>query len=133
LKRPEVKIASLLPLFANRLGFEPSRAELEAVEIEVKYEGYLVQQERQIERLKRSEGVRIPIAFEYAGIPGLSREIMEKLVRVRPSTLGQASRIPGVTPAAIVVLQALLAMRPALSPRGSPTALSSGSSAVSGN
>jgi tRNA uridine 5-carboxymethylaminomethyl modification enzyme len=109
LKRPEIRIADLLPLFGDRLGFEPSRAELECVEIGVKYEGYLVQQERQIERLKRSEKVRIPVAFEYAGIPGLSREITEKLVRVRPSTLGQASRIPGVTPAAIVVLQALLA------------------------
>jgi tRNA uridine 5-carboxymethylaminomethyl modification enzyme len=109
LKRPEIRIADLLPLFGDRLGFEPSRAELEAVEIAVKYEGYLVQQERQIERLKRSEKVRIPAAFEYAGIPGLSHEITEKLVRVRPSTLGQASRIPGVTPAAIVVLQVLLA------------------------
>ncbi len=108
LKRPEVRIADLLPLFGERLGFEPSRAELEAVEIAVKYEGYLIQQERQIERLKRSETVRIPAAFEYAGIPGLSREITEKLVRVRPSTLGQASRIPGVTPAAIMVLQVLL-------------------------
>jgi tRNA uridine 5-carboxymethylaminomethyl modification enzyme len=110
LKRPEIKIADILPLFGDRLGFEPSRAELEAVEIAVKYEGYLVQQERQIERLKRSEKVRIPVAFEYAGIPGLSREITEKLLRVRPSTLGQASRIPGVTPAAIVVLQTLLAI-----------------------
>jgi tRNA uridine 5-carboxymethylaminomethyl modification enzyme len=109
LKRPEIRITGLLPLFGDRLGFEPSRAELECVEIQVKYEGYLVQQERQIERLRRSEKVRIPAAFEYAGIPGLSREITEKLVRVRPSTLGQASRIPGVTPAAIVVLQALLA------------------------
>src|SRR5208282_2790375 len=109
LKRPEVRIGDLLPQFGGQLGFEPSRAELEAVEIEVKYEGYLVQQERQIERLRRSETVRIPTTFEYAGIPGLSREITEKLVRVRPSTLGQASRIPGVTPAAIVVLQALLA------------------------
>ena len=109
LKRPEIRIADLLPLFGDRLGFAPSRAELECVEIEVKYAGYLVQQDRQIERLKRSEKVRIPTAFEYAGIPGLSREITEKLVRVRPSTLGQASRIPGVTPAAIVVLQVLLA------------------------
>jgi tRNA uridine 5-carboxymethylaminomethyl modification enzyme len=105
LKRPEVKIAELLPLIAGKLGFEPSRAELEAVEIELKYEGYLVQQDRQIARLKRSESVRIPDAFEYSGIPGLSREITETLGRVRPSTLGQASRIPGVTPVAIMLLQ----------------------------
>jgi len=94
-----------LPAFAGQLGFEPSKAELQAVEIEVKFAGYLIQQDRQIERLKRSETVRIPLAFEYAGIPGLSREITEKLVRVRPDTLGQASRIPGVTPAAIAILQ----------------------------
>jgi len=55
--------------------------------------------------LKRSESVRIPDAFEYSGIPGLSREITETLGRVRPSTLGQASRIPGVTPVAIMLLQ----------------------------
>jgi tRNA uridine 5-carboxymethylaminomethyl modification enzyme len=109
LKRPEVRIADVLPMIASKLEFAPTRAELEAVEIESKYEGYLQQQERQIERLKRSEKVRIPATFEYAGIPGLSREITEKLVRVRPSTLGQASRIPGVTPAAIVVLQAMIA------------------------
>ncbi len=110
LKRPEVRIADVLPLVAGKLDFTPTRAELEAVEIESKYEGYLQQQERQIERLKRSEKVRIPASFQYAGIPGLSREITEKLVRVRPSTLGQASRIPGVTPAAIVVLQAMISV-----------------------
>jgi len=105
LKRPEVRIADLLPSVAGKLGFEPSRAEMEAVEIELKYEGYLMQQDRQIARLKRSESVHIPAAFEYVGIPGLSREITETLGRVRPSTLGQASRIPGVTPVAILLLQ----------------------------
>jgi len=105
LKRPEVRITELLPLVSGKLGFEPSMAEMQAVEIELKYEGYLVQQDRQIARLKRSESVRIPAAFEYVGIPGLSREITETLGRVRPSTLGQASRIPGVTPVAIMLLQ----------------------------
>src|SRR5205823_1903278 len=70
LKRTEVRIADLLPLFRDKLAFEPVRSELEAVEIAVKYEGYLIQQDRQIARLKRSETVRIPSAFEYAGIPG---------------------------------------------------------------
>ncbi len=82
----------------------PTLAELKCAEIEVKYAGYLSQQDRQIERLKKSEGRRIPQDFDYRGLAGVSREIREKLERVRPLTLGQASRIPGVTPAAITIL-----------------------------
>ena len=78
--------------------------ELKSVETEVKYAGYLQQQERAIERLKKAESKTIPEWFDYANIPGLSREMREKLGRVRPQTIGQASRLPGVTPAAVALL-----------------------------
>jgi tRNA uridine 5-carboxymethylaminomethyl modification enzyme len=77
------------------------RNELRAVETEIKYAGYLDQQQKSIERLKRSEQRTIPDWFDYKSVSGLSREMQEKLHRVRPQTLGQASRIPGVTPAAV--------------------------------
>ena len=81
-----------------------SREEVKSVETEIKYEGYLRQQMSEIERLKKAEARAIPAHFEYQNIPGLSREMVEKLSRIRPSTLGQASRIPGVTPAALSIL-----------------------------
>jgi tRNA uridine 5-carboxymethylaminomethyl modification enzyme len=77
------------------------RNELKSIETEIKYEGYLSQQTKSIERLKKAEQRPIPSWFDYAAVSGLSREMKEKLQRVRPQTLGQASRIPGVTPAAI--------------------------------
>jgi tRNA uridine 5-carboxymethylaminomethyl modification enzyme len=75
--------------------------ELKSVETEIKYAGYLDQQRRAIERLKKAEQRNIPDWFDYASVSGLSREMKEKLQRVRPRTLAQASRIPGVTPAAV--------------------------------
>jgi len=81
------------PLFA--------REEARRVETDFRYEGYLAQQERHIERMKRAEERRIPEWFDYARVSGLSREVVEKLARVRPVTLGQAARIPGITPAAV--------------------------------
>ncbi len=80
------------------------RNELKSVETEIKYSGYLDQQSKAIERLKRSEQRLIPDWFDYAKVSGLSREMNEKLTRVRPRTLGQASRIPGVTPAAVSLI-----------------------------
>jgi tRNA uridine 5-carboxymethylaminomethyl modification enzyme len=78
-----------------------SREEARRIETDFKYEGYLQQQERQMERMKRAESRRIPDWFDYRKVSGLSREVTEKLTKVRPLTLGQASRIPGITPAAI--------------------------------
>jgi tRNA uridine 5-carboxymethylaminomethyl modification enzyme len=120
LRRPEVRIDMLAPLLADLLpGFfspesNPSesveirghlpiqvRNELRAVETEIKYAGYLDQQQKSIERLKRSEQRTIPTWFDYLSISGLSKEMKEKLQRIRPQTIGQASRIPGVTPAAV--------------------------------
>src|SRR5436305_8796043 len=77
------------------------RNELKSVETEVKYAGYLLQQQRAMERLKKAEHRQIPDSFEYGGVSGLSREMQEKLAKVRPRTLGQALGIPGVTPAAV--------------------------------
>ncbi|MFP5235006.1 MAG: tRNA uridine-5-carboxymethylaminomethyl modification enzyme MnmG/GidA [Acidobacteriota bacterium] len=77
------------------------RNEARAVETEIKFAGYLDQQKRSIEKLKAAEAVAIPEWIEYGAISGLSREMREKLERVRPRTIGQASRIPGVTPAAL--------------------------------
>ena len=80
------------------------RNELKSVETEIKYSGYLDQQTKAIERLKKSEQRLIPEWFDYGKVSGLSREMNEKLTRVRPQTLGQASRIPGVTPAAVSLI-----------------------------
>ena len=116
LKRPEVTIEHLVPLlreitpeFFARNGSAPSTAsissevrnELKSVETGVKYEGYLLQQQRAMERMKKSEQRSIPGWFDYHSVSGLSHEMQEKLSHVQPRTLAQASRIPGVTPAAV--------------------------------
>jgi len=114
LKRPEVAIEHMVPVLrelmpeyferrsvaADHLTSEV-RNELKPVETEIKYEGYLQQQQRSIERLKKSEQRSIPEWFDYRSVSGLSREMQEKLSNVQPRTLGHASRIPGVTPAAV--------------------------------
>jgi len=110
LRRPEAKIASLAPWIEQTLGEKPVHGVLATVETEAKYAGYIAQQERQIDRLKDSEQRRIPREFEFTQIPGLSTEVKQKLERVRPETLGQAGRIPGITPAAIAVLDVYLSI-----------------------
>jgi tRNA uridine 5-carboxymethylaminomethyl modification enzyme len=81
---------------------------MKTVETGIKFAGYLSQQQRSMDRLRRDEARAIPDWFEYTGVSGLSREMVEKLSRVRPSTLGQASRLPGVTPAALSLIQCFL-------------------------
>jgi len=110
LKRPEARIEEIGSWVRECLGEEPARGLLATVETETKYAGYIAQQERQIERLKNAEGRKIPIDFAFRAIPGLSREIGEKLTKVQPETLGQAARIPGVTPAAIAILDVYLSI-----------------------
>ena len=78
------------------------------VEIEIKYEGYIQKQLREIERFKNMERVKIPLDFEYSTVHGLSNELKEKLASIKPTTLGQATRIEGITPAAISVLMVAL-------------------------
>jgi tRNA uridine 5-carboxymethylaminomethyl modification enzyme len=120
LKRPEITIEQLVPIlrelepgfFERQEVYETPREsvanissqvrnELKSVETEIKYEGYLLQQQRAMERLKKSEQRSIPDWFDYHSISGLSHEMQEKLSRVQPRTIAQASRIPGVTPAAV--------------------------------
>ncbi len=120
LKRPEVVIEQLAPAlrklnpaFFNRETIPENsresaanlssalRNELKSVETEIKYEGYLLQQQRAMDRMKKSEQRSIPEWFDYRSVSGLSREVQEKLTHVQPRTLGHASRIPGVTPAAV--------------------------------
>jgi tRNA uridine 5-carboxymethylaminomethyl modification enzyme len=110
LRRPEVSLGMLREWVVSELGEEPAEGVLTTVETEAKYAGYIAQQTRQIERLKSAEGRMIPAGFEYGGIPGLSTEVRQKLERVRPATLGRAGRIPGVTPAAIAVLDVYLSL-----------------------
>jgi len=115
LKRPEVTIEPVLDVLLETLkadhdlawfATEPvrnaeARSAARAVETEIKFAGYLDQQRKSIEKLKAAEAVAIPEWLEYGAISGLSREMRETLERVRPCTIGQASRIPGVTPAAL--------------------------------
>ncbi len=108
---PESLLMAQIPAFRPRpLALDASalpaevRNEMKSVETEIKYAGYLDQQARAIERLKKAEQRTIPDWFDYAAVSGLSREMQEKLTRVSPRTLGQASRIPGVTPAAISLI-----------------------------
>jgi len=117
LKRPEITVEHIVPILrelapeffdrdsahlptTDRL---PSvlRNELKSMETEIKYEGYLLQQQRGIERLKKAEQRNIPEWFDYKSVSGLSREMQEKLTKIRPRTVGHVSRIPGVTPAAV--------------------------------
>ncbi len=115
LKRPEVSIEPLLAALCDDLARDPmlanyftalvqnpeARSAARAVETEIKFAGYIDQQKKSIEKLKAAEAVAIPDWIEYGAISGLSREMRETLDRVRPMTIGQASRIPGVTPAAL--------------------------------
>lgn len=119
LRRPEVGIDDLMEwvneglagmgegVAANAASLTP-REEARRVETDLKYEGYLAQQEKQIEQMKRAEARRIPDWFDYGRVSGLSREVVEKLAKVRPVTLGQAARVPGVTPAAVSLVNVYL-------------------------
>jgi len=108
LRRPEARLSLLRARIEIELGSPLEQGLLETVETGIKYRGYLDQQARQITRLKESERRPVPTVLDYAAIPGLSREVSEKLARVRPATLGQAARIPGITPAAIAILDIYL-------------------------
>ncbi len=99
------------------------RNELKSVETEIKYAGYLSQQQKAIERLKKAEQRTIPDWFNYGSVSGLSREMKEKLQRVRPRTIGQASRIPGVTPAAVSLINVYIEIQ-ARRAQQAPTLLS---------
>jgi tRNA uridine 5-carboxymethylaminomethyl modification enzyme len=109
LRQPEARLADLisagqLPRFELDAAAAPF--DLASAETTVKYAGYLRRQESEIERARRDERRRIPQNFPFDRVPGLSREVVQRLRQVQPDTLGQALRIPGVTPAAVAVLGA---------------------------
>ncbi|CAN5669219.1 tRNA uridine-5-carboxymethylaminomethyl(34) synthesis enzyme MnmG [soil metagenome] len=127
LKRPEVVIEALAPLLRDRMaaggdvfagwvaGMDSVtqlpvwvRNEMKSVETEIKYAGYLDQQRRSMEKMRKAERRGIPDWFDYRAVSGLSREMQETLERVRPQTLGQASRISGVTPVAVSLLHVFI-------------------------
>src|SRR5262249_17628827 len=127
LKRPEVTIEQLTPILGDLApdffsfsvtsvtsGVKLSsqlRNDLKSVETEIKYAGYLLQQQRSIDRLKKAEQRAIPEWFDYKAVSGLSREMQEKLLKIRPRTLGHAARIPGVTPAAVSLVNVYIELQ----------------------
>lgn len=109
LRRPDITYEELCRI-------DPRAAEVppvvrEQVEIQIKYQGYIERQLDQVERARKLEGTRVPAGFDYGALPGLSAEVREKLAKFRPDTLGQASRIQGVTPAAVGILSLALKAR----------------------
>jgi tRNA uridine 5-carboxymethylaminomethyl modification enzyme len=103
-RRPELTAESLLPLLPDSLRGENVVEELTTVITDFKYEGYLDTQENLTARMARAAHRHIPASLEYGQLPGLSNEMVERLNRVKPQTIGQAMRIPGITPAAISLL-----------------------------
>ena len=117
LRQPEVRLETLLSTDQVALDINPATATLDVVSVEtaLKYEGYLRRQEHEVERAGRDERRRIPPDFPFERVPGLSREVIQRLSHVRPDTLGHALRIPGVTPAAVAVLSSFMGrFRPSL-------------------
>ena len=110
LRRPSVRLEDMVARNDVAIDIEPSSraVDLASIENEIKYAGYLKRELGRVERMRRQERRRIPDGFAFAGVPGLSREVVQRLTQVRPETLGQASRVSGVTPAAIAVLGAYL-------------------------
>ena len=113
LRRPGLQLRALVDGGGLTLDVAPGRpdVDLASVETEFKYAGYLERQKVAVERGRQQEGRLIPTDFTYSGIPGLSNEVIQRLTQVRPRTLGQALRVPGVTPAAIAVIGAYLGRR----------------------
>ena len=106
LKRPEIKYTDILKIKPSEINI--SEAVAEQIEIQTKYDGYISRQQDEIDKLKKNEHTKLPINFEYSTISGLSNEIKQKLLDVRPESIAQASRIPGVTPAAISLILVFL-------------------------
>jgi tRNA uridine 5-carboxymethylaminomethyl modification enzyme len=127
LKRPAITIEQLIPALLDRIRVTREldpwataidahpeklpvwvRNEMKTIETGIKFAGYLAQQQRSMERLRKDEQRSIPGWFDYTACSGLSREMVQRLSKVRPSTLGQASRMAGVTPAAVSLIQCFL-------------------------
>jgi len=122
LRQPEVRLQALIASKAVPLLVDEANAAVDVASVEtaIKYAGYLRRQESEIERARRDERRRIPPDFPFDRVPGLSREIVQRLTQVRPDTLGHALRIPGVTPAAVAVLSAFVGRFAAATPSSAP-------------
>ncbi len=107
LRRPEVTVAWLVEISGDEEGQMPFDVARE-VQLQIKYQGYIQRQQEQVERFRKFENVQLPNDLDYTGFDGLSNEVVEKLSAIRPRSLGQASRISGITPAAISILQIYL-------------------------
>ena len=108
LRRPDVSYESLISLLPEENKLEVDSVVVEQIEIQAKYSGYIERQVDEIERLQRHNDKKIPETFDYTSISGLSNEVTEKLNKVRPTTIGHAARIQGVTPAAISLILVFL-------------------------
>ena len=106
LKKPEVKLENMLEY--KKFKFNLTDEEIHHIESEIKYEGYLKKQEKEIARIKKVDKEKIPKEVDFGEIPGLTRELREKLGKFHPQTIGEAKKIPGITPAAIVNLHIYL-------------------------
>ncbi|MBP2675106.1 MAG: tRNA uridine(34) 5-carboxymethylaminomethyl synthesis enzyme MnmG, partial [Deltaproteobacteria bacterium] len=124
LRRPEVTGAMLLAFDPSLR--PPTPEAMEQAELSIKYDGYIRRQEEEAKKLKKYEGMLFPPEFPFATARGLSAEVRDKLTRVRPASLGQAQRIPGVTPAAIALLLVLLRRGEAAPPEVEPPEESAG-------
>ena len=113
LRRPEVRLRELASEGTVEVEIAPGQADIDlaSVETEFKYAGYLERQHASVRRIRRQEEQRIPENFRYAGIPGLSHEVVQRLTETQPWTLGQALRVPGVTPAAVAVIGVYMTRR----------------------
>jgi tRNA uridine 5-carboxymethylaminomethyl modification enzyme len=103
LKRPEISYADLMRV----PGLGPGASDISVagqVDVQVRYAGYVSRQALEVEKSQRNEHIKFPLEFDYTQVPGLSAELREKLENTRPQSIGQATRIPGMTPAAISLL-----------------------------
>jgi tRNA uridine 5-carboxymethylaminomethyl modification enzyme len=118
LKKPEIRIEDVLKWgrFPDALSGEESRF----LESETKYEGYIRKQEREIAKAARTDSMNIPRGFDFGRVPGLTREAVEKLGKSRPATLGDARKIPGMTPAAVQNIGLYLEISRKRGPRRAP-------------
>jgi tRNA uridine 5-carboxymethylaminomethyl modification enzyme len=108
LRQPEVRLEHLINCGAVSVDISTKHSSIDiaSVETAIKYSGYLKRQEAETARAKKDEVRRIPAEFRFDLVPGLSKEVVQRLMEVRPDTLGHALRVPGVTPAAVAVLSA---------------------------
>jgi len=109
LRRPELSLKDIIPLYPPLADLPPEVAG--ELEVTIKYEGYVRRQAEQVERFKKLEGCLVPEDIDFRTLPGISREVQEKLDRIRPRSLGQAARISGITPAAVSILHIHLKKR----------------------